>query len=54
MSVQLPRRGDVIEVPGVGLCSVRRILPGGRVEAKVVWGEQVVVVELTAVWKVVK
>ena len=54
MSVQLPRRGDKIFVPQVGLCTVKRILPNGEVEAAVDWSQSKVRVRLVTSWEVVK
>jgi hypothetical protein len=50
--MSLPRRGEIIEVSGVGLCYVRRILPNGVVEVEVSRSHEVLHVELVTAYRV--
>ena len=54
MSVQLPRKGDSIFVPQVGICTVKRILPNAQVEVTVDWSQSKLIVVLVPTWNVVE
>ena len=49
--MNLPRIGEVIEVPNKGLCEVRRILPNGFVEAIVRWSAEKIKVRRVLSWE---
>ena len=49
--MNLPRIGEVIEVPTKGLCDVKRILPNGYVEAIVRWSQEKIKVRLVLSWQ---